>query len=75
MRLRLVRCFICSAWYGGQRNHCPHCAATRIRVGDGAIHLNSLTGKVMFSGVSRYRFRAHILQIADELMRGKPIRG
>jgi hypothetical protein len=74
MRLKLVRCFICSAWYGGMRNHCPHCAASRIVVGNGAIHLNSLSGLVMASGLSRYRFMAHALEIANELMTGRPVR-
>jgi hypothetical protein len=67
MRLKLVRCFICSAWFGGQRNHCPHCAASRIPVGSAYIYLNSFTGKVMANGLSRYKFAAHAMRIAQEL--------
>jgi hypothetical protein len=61
---------ICSAWYGGQRNHCPHCAASKIAVGDGYIHLNALTGKVIASGLQRYQFKQNALAIAQELAKG-----
>src|SRR5215204_4248930 len=66
MKLLLIKCMICSAWFGGQRNHCPHCAASKIPVGSGYIHLNALTGKVIASAVRRYNFHNQALAIAQE---------
>jgi hypothetical protein len=69
MRLKLVRCMICSGWFGGQRKHCPYCAAAKIALGNETyMHLNAHTGKVITSGLSRYHFRSNALEIARELM-------
>jgi ribosomal protein RSM22 (predicted rRNA methylase) len=75
MRLLLVKCQICSAWFGGKRNHCPHCAACRVDLGNGSvIHLDSFSGRVIVSGLNRYHFKSQALAIAQELSKGLPIR-
>jgi hypothetical protein len=71
MRLKLIRCFICSDWYSPKRNHCPTCSAAKVVLSSGNVfHIDTSTGRVIGSGLSRYQFGAHALRIAQELMKG-----
>lgn len=71
MRIKLVKCQICLDWYSPKRNHCPTCSSSRVVLGIGNVfHIDTSTGRVIASGLSRYHFGYHALRIAQELMTG-----
>jgi len=73
MKVKLTRCFICHEWYSPLRSHCPQCGAAPIHVGPRTVMYVdagnfSRPGIEIVRGLPVYNFKAHALQIAQELI-------
>ena len=71
MKIKAIKCGICSNWYGSWRGHCNVCSATRIPCGNHAsFHIDTSTGRVIANGIQyKYNMIHWALQIAQELSR------
>jgi len=72
MKLKLIRCQICSDWFSPNRAHCPVCSATRIPINHTElIHINqaheSRPNIQVVSAISRYFFSDNAIAIANIL--------
>jgi hypothetical protein len=72
MRIKLLRCQICSDWFSPFRATCPACGSARIHVSSREmIHVDpSNESRPMIhivNGTSRYNFSGHALEIARML--------
>jgi hypothetical protein len=56
MKLRLLKCSICSFWYSPFRGHCPSCGASiGCSVNGRTVHVDVSNGKEIVKGFYEYR--------------------
>ena len=71
MKIKAIKCGICSNWYGSWRKHCNVCASAPVQLGYGNnFHIDTSTGRVIANGIRyKYNFKHWALEIAQELAR------